>query len=118
MERDAKYSDAFRNILTREGFEVIRLPPRSPNLNAYAARFVRSVKAECLNRMIFFGKSSLQRALTHYMAHSVSGCCKAPARSQTGAAQSNGASDSEVCLISIIVPPLNRRTSRSGISGQ
>jgi putative transposase len=69
MDRDAKYSDSFRGILTREGLEVIRLPPRSPNLNAHAERFVRSVKAECLNRMIFFGRSSLQRALTHYMAH-------------------------------------------------
>ena len=69
MDRDTKYSDAFRGILTRERLQVIRLPPRSPNLNAFAERFVRSVKEECLDRMIFFGRSSLQRALTEYMVH-------------------------------------------------
>jgi putative transposase len=45
MDRDAKYSAAFRVALTRERIEPIRLPPRSPNLNAYAERFVRSVKS-------------------------------------------------------------------------
>jgi putative transposase len=69
MDRDTKYCDAFRSILVREGIEVIRLPPRTPNLNAFAERFVRSVKAECLDRMIFFGRSSLQRALTEYLSH-------------------------------------------------
>jgi putative transposase len=69
MDRDTKYSDAFRSILTREGLQVIGLPPRSPNLNAFAERFVRSVKGECLDRMIFFGGSSLQRALAEYIAH-------------------------------------------------
>jgi putative transposase len=69
MDRDTKYSDAFRRILSRERLQVIRLPPRSPNLNAFAERFVRSAKEECLDRMIFFGRSSLQRALTEYMAH-------------------------------------------------
>jgi transposase InsO family protein len=48
MDRDTKYSDAFRSILARERVHVIRLPPRSPNLNAFAERFVRSVKEECI----------------------------------------------------------------------
>jgi transposase InsO family protein len=69
LDRDTKYSDAFRGILTREGIQVIRLPPRSPNLNAFAERFVRSIKSECLNRMIFFGQASLQHAISHFMAH-------------------------------------------------
>jgi putative transposase len=69
MDRDAKYSAAFRAALTRERIESIRLPPRSPNLNAYAERFVRSVKTECTGRMVFFSRSSLERALTHYVAH-------------------------------------------------
>jgi transposase InsO family protein len=69
MDRDTKYSAAFRATLTRERIEPIRLPPRSPNLNAYAERFVRSVKAECTGRMVFFSRSSLERALTHYVAH-------------------------------------------------
>ncbi len=41
----------------------------SPNLNAYAERFVRSIKDECLNRMIFVGQASLRRAITHYVEH-------------------------------------------------
>jgi hypothetical protein len=48
---------------------VIRLPPMSPNLNAYAERFVRSIKDECLDRMIFVGQGSLRRAVAEYMTH-------------------------------------------------
>jgi transposase InsO family protein len=69
LDRDTKYCDAFRSILMREGIEVIRLPPRTPNLNAFAERFVRSIRSECLNRMIFFGQASLQHAIGHFMAH-------------------------------------------------
>jgi hypothetical protein len=53
----------------REGIQVIRLPPRSRNLNAFAERFVRSIKEECLSRMIFFGPASLQHAVRQFMAH-------------------------------------------------
>ena len=49
--------------------EVIRLPPMSPNLNAYSERFVRSIKDGCLGRMIFVGQASLRRAIGEYMAH-------------------------------------------------
>jgi putative transposase len=69
LDRDTKYSEAFRGGLVREGIQVIRLPPRAPNLNAFSERFVRSIKQECLSRMIFFGQASLQRAIGHYMAH-------------------------------------------------
>jgi len=69
LDRDAKYSDGFRNLLVREGVHVVRLPPRSPNLNAFAERFVRSITEECLHRMIFFGQASLRRAITQYMSH-------------------------------------------------
>jgi transposase InsO family protein len=69
VDRDTKYTDEFRNVLVREGIHLIRLPPRSPNLNAFAERFVRSIKSECLNRMIFIGQSSLQHAISNFMAH-------------------------------------------------
>ena len=69
LDRDTKYSQAFRGFLEREGIDIIRLPPRSPNLNAYAERFVRSIKEELINRMIFFGEASLRRAIREYMAH-------------------------------------------------
>jgi putative transposase len=69
LDPDAKYSDGFRNLLVREGIHVVRLPPRSPNLNSFAERFVRSIKEECLNRMIFFGQASLRYAIAQYMTH-------------------------------------------------
>jgi transposase InsO family protein len=69
LDRDSKHSAAFRDLLKGSGVEVVRLPPRSPNLNSYAERFVRSIKDECLNRMIFFGERSLRRATREYAAH-------------------------------------------------
>ncbi len=69
IDRDSKYSSAFRDLLKDAGIDVVRLPPRSPNLNAYAERFVRSIKDECLSRMIFFGERSLRKATREYAAH-------------------------------------------------
>ena len=69
VDRDAKYSEQFRRLIRDSGTQVIRLPPMSPNLNAYAERFVRSIKDECLNRMIFIGQASLRRAVAEYMEH-------------------------------------------------
>lgn len=69
LDRDSKYSGAFRSLLTDAGLEIVRLPYRSPNLNAYAERFVRSIKDECLNRMIFFGERSLRKATREFAAH-------------------------------------------------
>ena len=69
VDRDSKYSLAFRTLLNNSGVEIVRLPARSPNLNAYAERFVRSIKSECLSRMIFFGERSLRKATREYAAH-------------------------------------------------
>jgi transposase InsO family protein len=69
LDRDTKYTDQFRRLIRGSGTNVIRLPPRSPNLNAYAERFVRSIKFECLNRMIFIGQASLRRAIAEYVDH-------------------------------------------------
>ncbi|QDU82486.1 Integrase core domain protein [Polystyrenella longa] len=49
--------------------EPVLLPPKSPNMNAYLERFMRSLKSECLKKMIFFGQHSLERALREYVAH-------------------------------------------------
>jgi transposase InsO family protein len=69
IDRDTKYSQQFRRLVQDSGTRVIRLPPMSPNLNAYAERFVRSIKDECLDRMIFVGQESLRRAVGEYMEH-------------------------------------------------
>jgi transposase InsO family protein len=69
LDRDTKYCQAFRDFVKREGVEVIRLPPRSPNLNAHAERWVRGVRDECLSRLIPIGQRMLCRALREYGAH-------------------------------------------------
>jgi putative transposase len=68
-DRDEKFCAGFRSILRDGGVEPLRLPPRSPNLNAFAERWVRSVKQECLSKLILFGENSLRRALNEYIAH-------------------------------------------------
>jgi transposase InsO family protein len=68
-DRDGKYCRAFQHIIDAAGVTRVPLPPRPPNLNAYAERWVRSVKEECLSRLILFGAASLRHALTQYVAH-------------------------------------------------
>ena len=68
-DRDSKYARSFRAIIASGGVEPLALPARSPNLNAYAERWVRSVKEECLSKVILFGERSLRRALSEYVAH-------------------------------------------------
>ncbi|MDP9175782.1 MAG: integrase core domain-containing protein, partial [Planctomycetota bacterium] len=68
-DRDAKFTAGFDMIMRSVGIETLPLPPRSPNLNAFAERFVRSIKEECLDRMIFFGEASLQRAVIQFIEH-------------------------------------------------
>jgi putative transposase len=68
-DRDGKYCPAFQQLIDAAGVMRVPLPPRSPNLNAYAERWVRSVKEECLSRLILFGEASLRHALTQYVEH-------------------------------------------------
>ena len=69
MDRETKFSKAFRNILEQDGVNCVRLPPRSPNLNSHLERFFGSLKSECLDRMIFFGEKSLRNATHEYLLH-------------------------------------------------
>jgi len=69
MDRDTKYTDVFREHLDREGVKPVRCPARAPNCNAFAERFVRSIREECLDRMILFGEASLRRVLREYITH-------------------------------------------------
>ena len=68
-DRDTKFCNAFRSVLQSSGVRPVALPPRSPNLNAFAERWVRSVKQECLSKLILFGEASLRRALAEYAEH-------------------------------------------------
>jgi putative transposase len=68
-DRDTKFCASLRELIESGGVETIRLPARSPNLNSFAERWVRSVREECLSKLILFGERSLRRALQHYVAH-------------------------------------------------
>jgi putative transposase len=64
IDRDSKYTAAFRTILKSAGLKVIRLPPFSPNLNAFCERWVLSAKSEVLSRLVIFGEEGLRRTLS------------------------------------------------------
>ncbi len=69
MDRDPVFTQEFRARLTRAGIEPIRLPRRSPNLNAFVERFNRSIKEECLDRVIPLGDAHLRELVREYVAH-------------------------------------------------
>jgi len=68
-DRYMKFCVSFRSVLAAGGVKAIPLPARSPNLNAFAERWVRSVKQECLSKLILFGAGPLSRTLTEFTAH-------------------------------------------------
>ena len=68
-DRDAKFCAAFTGILEAVGIKAVKLPVRSPNLNAHLERWHRSVKGECLSKMILFDEASLRRVLSNYVCH-------------------------------------------------
>jgi transposase InsO family protein len=68
-DRDPLFTAEFSQIVKSAGVQSVKLPPCSPNLNAYAERFVRTVKESCLERMILFGESSLRKAIREFMEH-------------------------------------------------
>ena len=68
-DRDRKWTHGFRHILQGAGVRIVLTPVQAPNANAYAERFVRSIREECLDRLIFFGERRLLRALDAFVAH-------------------------------------------------
>ena len=74
-DADPLFTDEFKQILRPpgsnegEGVECVKIPPRSPNCNPHAERFVKSIKYECLNRFVFFGGRHLRYVIKEYMAY-------------------------------------------------
>jgi len=68
-DRDPLFTAEFLETLGTSGVKSVKLPPRSPNLNAHAERFVRTIKESCLERMILFGEGSLQKAVHEFVVH-------------------------------------------------
>ena len=68
-DRDSKFAAVFDAIFTAEGVRVIRTPVRAPNANAYAERWIRTVRAECLDWLLIVGRQHLERVLRVYVDH-------------------------------------------------
>ena len=68
-DRDPLFTEEFLGMLAGVGVKSVKLPPRSPNLNAHAERFVRSIKESCLDRMIWFGEGSLRKGISEFVTH-------------------------------------------------
>jgi transposase InsO family protein len=69
VDGDPLFRYGFRSIVESSGIEVIKLPARSPDLNAYAERFVRSIKYECLNKIVPLSEAHLRYAIGQYREH-------------------------------------------------
>src|SRR6516164_8533137 len=68
-DRDPLFTEEFSKILQASGIKSVKLPPSSPNLNAYAERFVRTIKESCWERMMLFGEGSLRKAIHEFIGH-------------------------------------------------
>jgi len=69
LDRDPVFTDQFRRLLKDAGVEVVRLPPKSPNLNAFAERFVGSIRRESLDNLVTLGERHLREVVTEFAAH-------------------------------------------------
>jgi putative transposase len=68
-DHDTKFTDAFDTVFDAEGIEIVDIPYQAPNANAVAERWVRSVREECLDKLIILDARHLRRVLTEYVAH-------------------------------------------------
>jgi transposase InsO family protein len=68
-DRDPLFTHEFRRLLDAAGVKCLKLPAQSPDLNAYAERFVLSIRSECLNKLVLLGERHLRRAVSEFVEH-------------------------------------------------
>src|SRR5215472_15391404 len=68
-DRDTKFTAAFDTVFAAAGIEILKIPPRAPKANAYAERWVRTVRSECLDWILIFSRRHLEQVLTEYIEH-------------------------------------------------
>jgi putative transposase len=88
-DRDARFTRAFDTVFAAAGVEIVKIPPRAPQANAFAERWVRTVRHECLDWMLIWNQRHLEKVLTVYVEHYNS------ARPHRGISLSVPAADSE-----------------------
>ncbi|MEU9247461.1 integrase core domain-containing protein [Streptomyces sp. NPDC048385] len=68
-DRDSRYTQAFDAVFTADGIEILKTAPQAPKMNAHAERFIRSVRAECTDRILLYNEQHARHVLTEYAAH-------------------------------------------------
>ncbi len=68
-DRDAKFTASFDNVFAAEGIEIIKTPFRAPRANAFAERWIRSARSECLDRLLLMGDGHLRRVMKEYIKY-------------------------------------------------
>ena len=110
-DRDGKFTDAFDAIFASLGIEVLKSAPQAPRMNAYAERFVRTVRAECTDRMLITSARYLRRVLGEFVEHYNAG------RSHQGAGLGLRAPNDPNNVIPFPTPPerIQRRQRLGGL---
>jgi putative transposase len=110
-DRDAKFTDAFDAVFASIGIDVVKTAPQAPRMNAFAERFIRTVRVECTDRMLIVGQRHLRAVLDEFIAHYNAG------RSHQGHGMGLRAPNDDPCVIAFPTPSerIQRRTILGGL---